>query len=410
AEESTSLPFAPYSGGSVRFMELSAGSLEFRLVSARTQDVQVRIRIPSLTRDGVVFERTVSIVYSGSTPSEAFMEPISVEGYRLEVVNDEIQLEYTATSNGQVVEIEPIVGQARGWEIANVQGNFEEQQFQVKYDSIEIELFDLWSGGRLTFEEPKLVVTFENSFGFPAAGRIRNLRAITVDNQVINFETDSPDNTFDIAYPSVAEMGSTKTTAITFDKNNSNIDDILNAQPRLLVYELDLTLNPTDQQDVIGFVASESEVVTHVNVELPVYGTASEFEIEERAEFDMGEDTDEIIEGEIKLIAENGIPINLGLQFYFTNQSDQIVDSLFSAQTLVLPAAEVDTDGNVIRTGDATTVIAVSPARMDLLRTYKDIITSAVISTSNTDNRSVRVNANQVLDIKLGARLVVDPE
>ncbi|MEO1518815.1 MAG: hypothetical protein AAFV95_27620 [Bacteroidota bacterium] len=408
-EKSTTAPFKPFTQGSVTLMELSSGTLEFQLRSSELQDVMVTVRIPSLKRGGIPFEERVTIQYTGTSPAEANIAPVDVAGYVLESVNDEIQVAYEAQMAGQPVDIEPIVGEARNWTFSTIQGDFDAQTVSLQRDSVRLELFDNWTQGTVSFEDPQLALYIENSFGFPAVANIRRLQAITVDGQVIDFESSLPGNRFEVGHPELSDMGMSRTTRYLFNKDNSNIDDVLNARAQWLVYELDVTFNPEDQNGQTGFVRSDSELSTYVDVELPIYGAASGFEIEESAKFELT-DTEDIIEGELKILTDNGIPLGVDLQFYFTNDQDQIVDSLFEDRTLVLPAAQVDLNGDISQVGQATTLVPVSAERLDRMRSYKDIITSARLSTTDNGSRSVRVKADQELNIRMGATLTVDPQ
>jgi hypothetical protein len=104
------------------------------------------------------------------------------------------------------------------------------------------------------------------------------LNVFTVDNEILAIESDYLNN-ITVDYPSLNEVGQTKSTHFDFNKDNSNIDVILGAGPTAIDYDFDAVANPDSNATIRGFMTDSSFMNVQVEVELPMYGAATGFEV-----------------------------------------------------------------------------------------------------------------------------------
>jgi len=384
-------------------MAIKSGDIRFEFVSQYLEDIHVVVTFPQLKKDGTAFRFEHELNYNGNAPVQSSTTPVSVAGYTMEFNNGEIEMQYTATkNNGDRVQLNIVGGMATGWRYGYMQGVWEKEEFGLEKDTLDIDVFEEKFDGDITFADPKLMVTLENSFGFPVMAKINTLQMVDEDGQVLELESSLFDEGLHLDYPAMGQLNQSKTTTITFDRSNSNIVELLNSQPQQVIYDLAVVINPEEDTSSPGFITDNSNIKATIRTEVPVYGTLSNLTVENVVDNDIS-DTDEIESVELKLITDNGLPLNLDLQFHFLDQDLNIIGSLFENELHPLNAASVDGDGNVSQSSRMVTTIPIPAAQMAMLKNSKNLMMVAGLSTSNDGTVPVRINSNQQLEVQLGA-------
>ncbi|MCB0641356.1 MAG: hypothetical protein KDC44_06935 [Phaeodactylibacter sp.] len=238
----------------------------------------------------------------------------------------------------------------------------------------------------------------------PTRSIVNTFDVYTVTGDVLPLEGEAIEDGIDFLYPSLSEVGEEKVTQFTFTKDNSNIAEVLGSGPVAIDYDVDAITNPDTLTDIRGFITDESRYTVNVEVELPIYGRASGFAAIDTFEVDFS-NYEGSQEAEFKLISENEMPLDIGLQLYFYDEYGEVVDSLFSVDTPIIAAAPVDGEGN---TTDITTKIEYinfDAARFEALKTARKIVVFAAFSTYDGGVPSVKVYADQKINLKMGVIL-----
>jgi len=401
-----SVPFNVIPGINVEKIVMKKGELFFEINSPFAEDIDVTITIPSLTKEGNPFQVNTTATYLGNLPATAQIDPVSIAGYTLSTNDGNLEMNYEARKmNGEKVKVNFIAGSGTGWEYDVVDAVWENAFFDLKEDAIEIDVFDNWVAGDINLADPRITIEIDNSFGFATLVRVNKLEVTTTDGNKISLESELLNRGISLDYPNFQEKGTSKRTSLTFDRNNSNIDDILNARPVRIEYDLVAEVNPESTTD-LGFAMDDSEISTTVKVEIPIYGSAKGFTIENEADIDL-DDFEDIEEAEFKIISNNAIPIDFDIQMYFIDANQQVLDSLFVMPYNILKAAAVDANGNVTTNSMVEDFIGISPSRFDLLRQSEKVLIQAAFSTYNDGQQAVRILSTQELDVKLGMKVKV---
>lgn len=398
------LPFNIPNSIELDFGILKSGTLQWGWQSEHEEPILVKVSIPNATLNGEVFQH----FQNASGPVNLYISPeFDMTDYKLTPFNDSLYVRYEAfrlTSNFADTLTNFFV-KFNNFQSSYVQGYLGNDIYEIDRDTILIDLFENWTRGDVYFVDPKIKMTVENSFGFPVRAKANVMQVLTVDDEILDLVSPYVDS-INFNYPSLSEVGQTKLTYFDFDKDNSNIDVILGSGPVAVDYDLDAVPNPDMNTDIHGFMTDSSFFNVQVEVDLPIYGRASGFEVRDTfaVDFSTYEEVDHV---EFKLIAENGVPLDVSTQVYFANSNGEVLDSLFIPMENILAAAAVNTDGDVTAIGEKTTLVEMDSDRFDGVRSARKLYLTTAFSTTDNGSKNVKVTIDQGVDIRMGMKLGV---
>jgi hypothetical protein len=269
-------------------------------------------------------------------------------------------------------------------------------------DSIEISLFQNNLPSNVNFEDPKLKISISNNTGLPLSLEPSNLQAHyeSLASQTI---TGAP-AALNISGVSYNNAGSTLKDSIVLDKNNSNIKGLVNNQPQYISYSVQVTGNKFSNPKV--FVSSDSRVAVKVALELPFHGSSNGLTLEDTVDFDAGSvDGIEIIDWlNMRLQVKNEIPLSLGVQAYFLDAQNKILDSLFQPYRQLIEAAKVDASGNVTAAYEDLYDIEFNKPKINAILQAKKLKFKVIAPTAlyNGSSVPIKISNLQHLKIKVG--------
>lgn len=269
-------------------------------------------------------------------------------------------------------------------------------------DSLEISLFQNNIPGNVNFEDPKFKISLTNNTGLPLSLEPSNLQAIyeSLPSQSI---TGAPSQ-LNINGVATNNAGSTLKDSIVLDKNNSNIKGLVNNQPQYIAYSVKVTGNKFSNPRV--FINSDSRVAVKVSLELPFHGSSAGLTLEDTADFDAGSvEGIEIIDWlNIRMQVKNEIPLSLGVQLYFLDAQNKVLDSLFQPYRQLIEAAKVDASGNVTSAYEDLYDIAFDKAKINSILQSKKIKFRVIAPTAlyNGSPVPIKISNLQHLKIKVG--------
>lgn len=382
---------------------LKAGQVRWFYESEHSEPLIVRTTIPNAIKDGEVFEH---IQEHTSAISAGASGPFDVSGYTLFPTNDSIFVRYQAfrPMQGYADTLTNFIITFENFEASYVEGYLGTELYELPRDTIEIEFFENWTRGDVFFEEPTILIGVENSFGFPVRSQTNIMSIITVDGDSIGLESPFIDNGIDFDYPTLDEVGQVKTTDFYFDKDNSNIAEIISAGPVSVDYDLDAIPNPDSDTAIRGFLTDTSFFKVQVEVNMPIYGTAVGFEARDTFSIDFSE-YDQVDYAEFKMVSSNGIPVNVGMQAYFADENNVVLDSMFAEQSVIMEGALVDSEGIVTDRVEKVTFSTFEEDRFSNIRNAKKIFISVDFSTTNDGTESVKIFNTQDVEFRMGMKI-----
>ncbi len=385
----------------VDFFTVKNGTLDFSFQSPYDEDMEVLIEVRNLTKDGSKLSYFTLADYTGSVPVNV-SGTIDLKGYAMDFYNDEIEVRYIATNGaGERKEMQNMVMHFHDFEYSLIQGYFNQYEFDLPNDTISINLFETAVGGSLDIQDPKINLKITNSFGVPIGMTAESLIAETMSEGTMDVYSVLDDG-IEFNYPTAMEVGESKITNVGVNKDNSNLSDIISSNPTQLSYELGAVTNPDNDPSIIGFVLDTSQFDVDVEIELPVWLSASNFAVEEVSEFDASFFED-IESAEFKLITENGLPIEAGVQVYFMDENNLVLDSLFNtSSTTLIPAAEVNAQGEVTSKSSTENIAEFTVDRIAKIQNATQISIKGIVSTAEMGTVAVKFYTDYGMSFKLG--------
>jgi hypothetical protein len=395
------IPFRLPQGVSIDSVKLKAGSLQWVFL-ASPEPLEVTLRMPQLKKNGVEFTQKFTLGNSLSSGG------INLEGYDLKPLRDSIFITHDARklSNGERVNLRNMSGIIiKDFQAAFAKGYFGLSVFDSPRDTIRIDFFDQWKGGTVKFGNPKLIATLDNSFGVPVRAVMTVGQITTVDGRILQLESPLTKGV-EVAYPSylLNEIGQSKRTVVTFDKNNSNLGDIISANPTSIDYKLDGFLNADTSKRITGFLTDSSKFNLQVELEVPMEGTAKNFEVNDSFPINLST-AQEITKAEFKVLTDNGMPIDVAIQGYFATDKGQILDSLYAQKAQILKGAPVNSYGLPTGVNSVESLITIEAVKLNKIRdAAKKLIIRYSFSTTNAGSIPVKLAAKQGVRIRIGVK------
>jgi len=290
----------------------------------------------------------------------------------------------------------------RGMRLSSMFGLLAERTLNMGGMGIDIGIFSSGAEGTIAFEDPMLRVTALNSFGTPMNITANDLYLINDDGQVSLTGFPSP---WTIAAPGINQVGQQANTNFVLNRQNSNVYEAVDFQPENLFSSFLATINPGGTGPV--FVADQSQLELKVELELPLYGSAQGFSLTDTINLERTDTITEIEWIELRIEAVNNMPVDFNLQLVFTDAQYNVQMVLWEGvdDFNLIPAAQVDGQGNVISHQQKTTIIYLNEGRTYAFLNSENLILKAKVNTANAGQVPVKVFNDQTLDVRIGARI-----
>ena len=125
-------------------------------------------------------------------------------------------------------------------------------------------------------------------------------------------------------------------------------------------------------------------------MEIAAYGVAEE-----------GIDTSLVRHVVIKLSTVNKLPIELGLQVFFMDESELVLDSLFHGDPVFLSSSEVDSEGKLSRASEDSQSIDLPAEKLGILEETEYLWIKARIVTGGSAGQFVKFYTDYTLDFEI---------
>jgi len=406
------LPFQTPTGLDMDSIVLKTGKVRFGCKSLHQQDVDLTVTFPEMKKNGEALMMDAMITHGGGT-EDTYIFPFEVPlaGYSL-VADDNgfFNVRYDAIlEDGSKDTLTDFFIILNDLTFSYAEGFLGEQTYEAARDTIYIDFFRDYIKGEVWFQDPKITFQVISSFGIPTRSQVNVFDVYTADGEILPIFGEGIEDGIDFNYPTLDEVGQTKTTTYAFSKENSNIDTLLGSKPIAIDYDFDATTNPDNISTIRGFVTDESEYVVNVDVELPIFGRADRFLAVDS--FDVNFSSyDNVESAEFKVVSENGIPLEIAMQMYFVDANDNVLDSLLMDDLTLIEAAPVDGDGLVTMPQEKTLLVPMDGVKFDKVRSATAIKMNALFSTTNAGQTPVKILNTQQVNVRMGMKLKLKDE
>jgi hypothetical protein len=395
------------------------GSLNLVINSDFLQNGNITVSIPSITKNGMVLSQSAPFSYNNGNPFN-ITNPgnpnatFDLTGCKADFTNggssfNKLKVNYTVTMNSGTAApttanrlfLAPLMNDLK---FQNLFGYFGQQQLAPDVDTVDISVFkNVYGLGAFTIVNPEIKFIINNSFGLPVRANITKFDGYTPTQGYYPLAQTGIPNPLPVNSPSLTQVGQSMQSSFALTNANSNVFGIINNKPQQLVYKVDAISNPTGVSST-NFVIDTSKVSLDMEVNLPMYGTAKDFAVQDTFDFKFA-NVDKIESCLLRTQIKNGFPVDVEMQVYFVDENYSILDSLLLPNQLVLSAANVNlASGAVVNAQQKTTDVDLDAAKISHLNQTKKIIVRATATTLNGGNTNVKIYDFYKLDVQIGAK------
>ena len=396
----------------LRMLRIKSGSFTYNFPNTYAQPVRIRLEVTNATRDGEPLRVTGQLpAYSGSGAPPTLTNvdaPLDFSGYAFDLSDGTVSVDYAidALDGTPLAPSEQTLIAFTNLDVSFIEGYFGQAPYPGPSDRLEIDFFENYEAGDISFVDPIIRVRIRNGFGLPARAVIDALNVETVDGEVLQVTGQVVDEGFDFDYPT--EPGNVATTTYLISEDNSNLSELLSAKPVALNYQISALINPEADQNITGYLLDTSTYAATITVELPLYGAASDFAVRDSFAINLGEEYGEIEAATFRITTDNELPFDLSVTGTFLDSLGRAVADLTDGELLIIDASPVDAQGQPTATASVSTDIVLDGDRLRGVREASQLVLTTTFATTNSGTKAVRVTDRQQLRVRIGARLSVN--
>ncbi len=404
---------------SVRF---STGIFSLDINSEGSFPISGFVRI--LNMDG---SEAFALTFEDQTPPIVINSEVEFSNRLLTLRND------SEVSNGLTVEYEvtftseagenynpgpvTIASSLTDYSIQTVGGYIAPRTVGLEDLEVEIDLFKESFNGNFRISDPSLNLYFENGYGLGLGIEINEILGITTEGDVLEIPGSNIQPLPVIQASKELGVPVNSEISITNETMTPTVTDFLSFMPRYVNSNLDVTVNPDDEESV--FISSLSQLNVLLEAELPLYGSISDFLLVDTLDVDLGDlvsdanENDEVDALDIRLFVDNGFPFEAGTQIVFTDSLYNPLDSLFEAPDYVFNSAPVNYDlpaenpnyGRAVGKTPTVIDIPITNDRISNLENATRMIVRVYGGTTNNGADDIRLFANDEMDLSVAAKV-----
>ena len=407
----TTVPFNTLLGQDFKKIIFKTGNIVLKVNNTPNlfaNDVTCKVTFSNFKLNGQALTSSFTIPKNTGTAATTITQNISTAGATLDLSSGDINISYTINNQNT-----PFTGGNLSFSLENMQysyieGKIPQYTFDLDETIIDLDIFKYWKLGDIYFKDPRINLIVANSYGVPLRAQANILNAIAsngVKTAITN--TSYPNNIFNFPYPTISQAGTYALDTFKFNGTNSNLGQIIQQHPPQVEYQVSADLNTDGVQ---GFIMDSSKFDIYLDIALPMYGHASNYTLTKDFETDMSVFS-AMDYAKFKLVTENGFPADIKLQILFLDESGKTLDSLFSGNSVILQAAEVDGNGRVNQANKATKITEseFSSARFSAIKAAKKLRLIGGVSTLNNGTVDVRFYTDYAMGLRLGIVAGVNP-
>ena len=393
----------------IEFLNLKRGQISFSYTSDIPEDLIVNVEIPQIVKDGVSYSNTFTSNFDGSLPVMGSLIGDNIAGYQIQGGDTLLTVKYDAIlPDGEKVILPSFLVILTQLEYEYAEGFLGNDIYDIGRDTIEIDFFDNWEQGVVNFEDPKINMTAFNSFGFPLDANFFEINVVGLGGEKLALVSDAIEDGVGVSFPSINQVGETIRTDFSFNKDNSNLIDILAIGPASIEYELDGEPNPDNNESGRGFMTDSSFIEVQLEVELPLNGYTFGFALRDTFDVDLS-NNENVTVAEFKLITESAIPLGLEVEIAFADENFNVLETINpNGDNQFIGAAPVDANGVVNGVTIKETIDSFDATRFSRIKNAKKILLRTEFSTTNSSvPQLVKFNASQSVKSRMGLKLEV---
>jgi hypothetical protein len=374
-------------------------------------DVLLTLSIPSSSLNGHPYASTHQFHYRGTLPMEETVA-VNLAGYRFDLSDNgtsrnriRIKMDWRMVHTGTPVTTDHrinLLASLNANKFYGIYGYLGRQSITSDYDTIELSLFRHVNAlSSFNILNPQIRIGFSNSVGIPLHAQVVTMKGTDGDFTDLIVAQGFP-NPLPVPSPAFNQIGQTLTGEFIMHSGNSNIRQVIAAKPRFLLTRLQSTTNPDGHSGRQNFLTDSSKIDVHVEVKLPMHGTAENFYLTDTVAFHYNH-LQQLQRMTIRTFFSNGFPFDARWQVYFTDSQYRLLDSLVTIGSLFMPSAIVDpVSGKVTQPSVILHDNSLDRSRILNLTHTKNLIIRAHAVTTGNASVNVKIYGDYRMDVHLG--------
>lgn len=403
-EKEQTMEYEPSDEKRFEVIRLKAGQFQYTVLNPFMESVAFTLTFSNLRLDGSSLSVAAVLPPADMNGASETVNTVDLAGYELNLEED-IQTIYTANlvSDNSAVDLPPFLTVISEMQYSYIQGYF--GKFDVKIlsgDSLEFGFLDNWESGELEFLEPVISLTFFNRMGVPMSLRADTFDLYTFRNGIVSLDNPMLNDGVPFAFPSISEVGEAKPTLIQLNADNSNIVSAIAGVPYQMDYAFSAVANPDENPLITNHLTDDLKVDIDLEVEIPLYARAKGFRIVDTFEVDLM-DLEDLDRMGFKMVADNGFPIELGMQLQFLDGSGMVLDSLFQDGARRVESGNLRPDGSVSTSQETILESELNGSQLQqILSQTTDARVIATLESPNGGTDAARMLDTYTLGVRLG--------
>ncbi len=404
-------------GPKIDSVTFKTGSLALAFSSDIKYSGQIKIMIPNAKKNGAGFSKIIPFTYTGTVPvlSNATYD---LAGYNFDMTNGgtafnefPVNFEVTLSGSGAPIlssEMITLTQSLSNMTFGKIFGDIGQMSLTPGADSVDISIFkNVLGAGTFSLYDPRIKFIISNSYGVPINATISQFDGFTPPSTTYAI-TGAP-NPLPILSPNFSQIGQVLTDSFTLNNTNSTFASVINNTPQYLIYQLASQTNPAGGSTHNNFVLDTSSLKTDMEVELPLWGTATNFVLQDTIPFEFSNTIPNEVESAlVRTFNSNGFPFDVDLQIYFVDSLYTKLDSLVSPNQLILKSGIVNTATGKVTSPTSTIFDAtLTKTRLENMKPSKFLLIKAIANTTNGGTTNVKIYSDYNIDVKLGLQVQV---
>lgn len=401
----------------IRKIIFDAGKINYNISSNIEEKLSIKINFLGATKNGNPYPPIVIEVNNNTKVGS-----IDLKNVAFDLTTDinqpynklKVEVEPTLVSSNQIKSFDSSNYVNANFSFANLEfaeinGYLGTREIKIEPSVQTLDFLDQFESG-FPLDDPKIKIFTSNSIGVPVDV---TLDAIGTSSKGATQKLNAP--AFTIGYPTSAQKGQVINDTKTIDKNNSSIVAMLNLPPKTISFGGSAKINAAGFTGYNDFIVKGGGIAVGYEVEMPLSIKTNSMVREQFIDnpfFESLKNTDslgktvlgfapnEIEYMDLILKTQNGIPLDIKLDMYFTGKDSVIKDSLIIGN--IIKSAIPDANGKTEIITTAVAPIRLTSEKLEELKTKNLSLLKIRMEISTFNNGSTPIKIYSTYNTKIG--------
>jgi hypothetical protein len=411
-----SYQFTMSNGEKLKYADLKGGNLVLTSNSGFNTNLNITVTFSSLISNttGQPLKTIFSVKKGVNT-----LPPISLAGYTLDLdgadgtkintLEYQVKVAFSTGSAGETAGVVDVDFSMENLKYKTLYGNLGTYNFPPTAGTVNIDIFENVEHGEIIFNDPRIILNFENSFGVPSSFRFTQFETVTDNNQVekISNTNNNPGTLNTNGGPNVlnapANIGQVAYTTYEVNATNSTIVKAFEHAPSMLNYSVIPSI--ISGTGINHFITDNSRIKVYATAEIPLDARIKVYTLTDTIkDIDLPDD-DFIQQATIKIKTTNSLPVDAYVQGYWLDEKGKILDTLIVPAKDLLVSGQINQDGIVVAPTEQYIEITYNKARYDKIKNATMLKIEGNMETSKAGTVPVKFYSHNHIRIQVAVNV-----